>query len=123
MAKTLSAFTGDSPAQDLHLDERGDLAMAEDLEDIRQRVIEALRFGAGEWYLDKNAGVSYLRDVFVRPVEVGAVTTILTDAIRAVDGVESVSGVQVELDTEARTMSYSATVHTDLGDFTAGVEQ
>ena len=122
MAKTLSAFSG-GEIQDLHLDDRGNLAVAEGLEDIRQRVVEALRFGAGEWYLDASAGVSYLRDVFVRPVEVGAVSTILTDAIRAVPGVESVSGIQVELDTEERTMSYSATVHTAEGDVTVGVDQ
>ncbi|MDE2848196.1 MAG: hypothetical protein OXO51_15955 [Gemmatimonadota bacterium] len=122
MARTLSAFSN-APAQDLHLDERGDLAVVEGLEDIRQRVLEALRFGAGEWYLNRHAGVSYLTDVFVRPALVGVVSTILTDAIRAVEGVESVSGVQIELDTQARKMSYSATVHTAAGDVTVGVNE
>ncbi len=120
MSVTISAFMGDMD-QDIHLDDRGDLAIASRVEDVRQRVLEALRFNEGEWYLDRTAGVAYLRDVFIRPVEVAMVSNILTDAIRAVDGVAGVSAVEVDLDTDERRMTYKATIRTDAGDTTVGV--
>ena len=61
-------------------------------ESIRQRIQQRLRFFLGVWALDTRLGVPWYRDIFIRPASVGLATATLSEAIRGVDGVESVVG-------------------------------
>lgn len=116
--RTLSAFAaGDRFAldQDLRLDARGDIAIETGAEDVRQRVIERLRYWRGEWYLASGEGVPYLQEVFSRPISAELAQTIVSDEIRSVEGVREVSGVRAEIDPETRRLAYAAQVETDFG--------
>lgn len=113
---TISVFAPDDAApQDLRLTPRGDLELADGLEDIRQRVIERLRFWRGEWYLDLTDGVPYLQDVFTRPITADLSARIITEQIRSVRGVTGVRDVVAELQTVDRRLIYSAIVDTVYG--------
>ena len=116
MARTLSAFAADETAgQDIRLDARGNLAIATGTEDVRQRVVERLRFSLGEWYLSVHDGVPYRSEIFNRSTTVGLAQAIVTEQIERVDGVATVSGVQAAIDPATRRMTYSAVVTTDDG--------
>lgn len=109
---TISAFAPGVDAQDLHLDERGDLAVVTGLEDVRQRVIERLRFWRGDWYLDRTDGVPYIQEVFTRPMSAGLAASIVSGVIRSVAGVTGVRDVEATVDPVTRTLAYSARVDT-----------
>ena len=120
MAISISSFLPNDPrgiAHDIHLDERGNLVIARGIEDIRQRVVERLRFYHGEWIFATSQGVPYRREIFRRNVSVGLAAAVVSDAIRSVDGVVSVSDVRSDLDDRSRVMSYSARVATSEGVF------
>ena len=115
MARTLSMFGGDG-CQDLHLDSRGNLAVASDLEDVRQRVVERLRFHSGQWYLDTQGGVPYRQEIFTRPVSAGLAAALITDQISQVAGVEAVRDVVATINASERRLTYRATVNTPFGE-------
>ena len=106
--------------QDLRLTPTGDLALADELESVRQRVIERLQTWAGEWYLDRETGVAYRPEIFSRVTSVGLAGAIVSDKIRSVDGVTGVSGVVVEIEPLERRMTYKASGETPFGRFTVG---
>ena len=53
----------DQITNDLHLDAAGDLATVTDAEAVGQHARARLLTFSGEWYLDTEAGVSWLSDV------------------------------------------------------------
>lgn len=106
---TISAPTGDITP---------DFAIARGDEEIRQRVIQRLRFFRGEWFLDKNAGTPWFQRVLARYAPIGIVTTIITDTIAGVDGVIAVSEVESEINRETRKFDFRAKITTATGDIT-----
>ena len=99
MARTISAFEADSGSpQDLRVTPRGDLEIVSAREDVRQRVIERLRFWFGQWFLRVQEGIPYRNEVFTRPISAGLAATLVTEQIRAVEGVTGVSGVTARID-------------------------
>ena len=61
--------------EDLRLDKDGNIAIAEEQEDVRQRIIERLRYWQGEWFINPRGGVPYRTGVFIgRPPPCGSGT-------------------------------------------------
>ncbi len=119
MAVTISAFPSDSQDladQDIYVSDSGDIALVSGLEDVRQRVIERLRFWVGQWFLGINAGVGYRTQIFQNPVSVGLAAAVVSDAIRSIDEVTGVTEVHAEIEPITRRMSYYARVQTRDGD-------
>ena len=114
--KTISVYSSIDSAQDIHLDEHGNLAIATDQEDIKQRVIERLQYFFKEWFLAYEEGVPYFQDIFTRPVNSELVSSILTDQIRTVEGVLGVSNVRVEIDPITRHMTFFTIIQTEFGE-------
>lgn len=113
---TLSAFAaGAAGNQDLRVDAMGNLDLARGLESVRQRVIERVRFFAGEWFLDAAAGVPYYQRILTRPADTVLAAVAITDQIRDVDGVVDVRDVRAVIDPATRRLTWSATVDTDAG--------
>ena len=117
--RTLSTFDADrTNNQDLRLDGRGNLAVVSEIEDVRQRVVQRLRWSLGEWFLRTGDGVPYRQRVFTTGTSVGLASAVITEHILGERGVTAVLDVSAEIDFETRRMSYSARVITDFGDFT-----
>ena len=91
---------------DIGLDSRRSLAVATDLEAMRQRIEAHLRWLFGEWFLDTAGGLPYFdsRDA-----------GIVTAGILEVPGVLDVVDIRSERDTATRRLTYTATVETSLG--------
>ena len=123
MPRTISAFGANLQArdgQDIRLDERGNLAMAVGLEDVRQRVLERLRYWLAQWFLTVEDGVPYRPEIFQQTTTVGLAAAVVSNQIRSVEGVTGVGRVIAEIDPVTRRMTYSALVSTTQGDTEIG---
>ena len=123
MAKTISAFGNNQQArdgQDIRIDQRGNLEVVDGLEDVRQRVLERLRYWLGQWFLTVQDGVPYRPEIFQRSTTAGLAAAIVTDQIRSVEEVTGVSNVVATLDPVTRSMTYSARVSTTQGSMEIG---
>ena len=120
MARTISALSPDVGGQDIRLTPRGDLEVVTDLEDVRQRTIERLRFWLGQWYAAYRKGVPYRSEIFTRPISAGLASTIVSDHIRTVDGVRQVKNVRARIDPRTRVFFYTATCVSNFGEFEVG---
>lgn len=118
MSRTISAFDRDQTGnQDIRLDSHGNLAIVSHLEDIRQRVVEHLRWELGEWFVKAQEGVPYHTRVFGVSTSVGLAASVITEEILKERGVVSVVDVEAFINFETRRMTYRAHVVTDQGDF------
>ena len=107
---------GAQAEQDLRLDGKGNLVVARGVEDVRERVIEALRFQRGSWWLAASKGVPYRASIFVRPAFAATLSRIVGRTLLDVPGVATVDNVDVRIDRATRRMSYTADVTTDTGE-------
>lgn len=77
----------------------GDIAITNtDTDAIAQAVSIALKTFAGEWFLDTNAGVPYLSEVFGRKHSPAYLRRIIVPAIESVSGVAEVIDFSVAID-------------------------
>lgn len=121
--RTISAFAPDDHSadnQDIRVTSTGDLEIVDGLENVRQRVIERLRFWVGQWFLRVEDGVPYRPEIFHRPTSVGLAAAVVTSQIRDVEEVTGVANVVAQIDPLSRRMTYSATIMTVYGDMQIG---
>ena len=95
-------------------------AVVSGLESIRQRVHQRLLFQRGEYYLDTTKGTPYVPDILRYEYDPGLARSVITAAIRSVEGVVGVSDVVVSFNPTARTLSYAALIQTRISSF--GIE-
>jgi hypothetical protein len=117
--KTLSVDSN----HDIHLDRNGNIAIADELEGLRQKVESVLRLIRGEWVLDKTVGVPYMESVFVLGATEGTVKNVYDKAILDVPEVVGITNSTGVLDRPRRKFYYTAQVQTIYGrlDITNGL--
>jgi len=92
-----------------------DLLLIDNAERIAQQVCITLKFWLSEWFLNKNDGVPYLERIMVKNPNMSHIRQILRDKIMSVDGVDSVSALNLFLDKENRTLSVTYEAYTSYG--------
>ena len=118
MVVTLAHPDPDEPTGelgDLQLGADGNLILYDGAASIQQRVVEALRFWRGEWFLQVAGGVPYFERVFRRPAMIGLISVELTEVMLAVDGVAEVLDVQAVIDPATRVLRWRASYRDDAG--------
>jgi hypothetical protein len=106
----------------LKMDETGDLAIENNRfvltdndsdQEIRQRLLQRLRFFLGEWFLDRNEGVPWFQAIFVKETPPAIIDAILKERIIATNGVVSLERFDpLDLDIEQRLLFVSFDVLT-----------
>ena len=92
-----------------------DLLLIDNAERIAQQVCITLKFWLSEWFLNKNDGVPYLERIMVKNPNMSHIRQILRDKIMSVDGVDSVSALNLFLDKENRALSVTYEAYTSYG--------
>lgn len=104
---------------------RNSIAVIEDTDYIRQRVLERLRFIQREWFLDISLGVPFYT-LLGRQASPSLVAVELANEVRKIEGVLDVRisdlelepdngmlGVELEVDTERGTIRIGADIGAD----------
>lgn len=104
---------GSSPA-DIHLDASGNLALVENAEAIGQHARQRLMTFEGEWFLDKNAGVTWLSDVLGFGYDPVIAEALTKTEILETDGVTDIDSFSVRFDRDIRGLkSHNISIKTD----------
>ena len=92
-----------------------------ELEAVRQRIQQRLRFWRGEWFLDATEGVPYLTDLLGDRLDTGLVESVVRDQILSIEDVESISNLEVVQDersfrvgVDIQTVFGSTSMETDI---------
>jgi len=106
----------------LKMDDNNDLAIENNRlvltennsdEEIRQRLLQNLRFFLSEWFLDKTVGLPYFQAVFVKGTPPEIVEAAFKDAIIGTDGVDFLSRFDpLDLNSATRSLTVSFDVQT-----------
>jgi hypothetical protein len=81
-----------------------------------QNVRTRLRLVLGEWFLDDDAGVPYLEQVFAPRVPLATVEAVLKGIILATTDVQAVLAFTMSLDRATRILAIATTVATIYGE-------
>lgn len=107
---------------DFLLDSSGDLDLSTNdiqivsgLAAIRQELQIRFRFFLGEWFLNREEGVSYIRDVLVKNPNEPQVLALLSEVARSTPGVEVIRSFLFDLDSATRAL-------TGTGEFGANID-
>jgi hypothetical protein len=91
------------PHNDIHFEADGNLAMARGHVAIGQHVRQRLKFWRGEWFLDTDAGVDWLNEVFNLRGDQAALADALVKAeIAGTPGVEKIESYSARYDRVSR---------------------
>ncbi len=96
---------------DIYLD-GGRFVLIEDGAQVAAKLRTNLLTYLGEWFLDLNTGVPYFQEIFVKPVDLANVESILKQTILTTDGVESLTTFETSFDGVLRSFAVQAQVKT-----------
>lgn len=116
---------------DLALDASGDLdVQGSDLvivrgtDSITSDLRARLQFFRGEWFLDRDAGLPYFTDILgVKSPNLQAIRAIFEAEIRETPGVTELLSLELDFDTEDRTLDVSWRVRADAGELIEGAQE
>lgn len=104
---------GSAPA-DLYLDASGSLAVVRDTEAVGQHARQRLMTYLGEWFLDREVGVPWIRDIVGHGYDPVMAESVLKAEILDTDGVTDINSFSVRFDNSTRGLSaYDIDVMTD----------
>lgn len=95
---------GNAPA-DLHLDSKGNLVMVHDAEAVGQHARQRLMTFEGEWFLDRTAGVPWIRDILGGQYDPVLAESVIKAEILDTDGVVEINSFSVRFDRSVRGLS------------------
>lgn len=109
------------PHNDVHLDASGNLVFVTDAEAIGQHVRQRLKFWAGEWFLNTEAGIDWTRYILGRaPSEQPIAEAVIKREILQTPGVAEILAFDASYDPRSRglriTRCVVATVFDDVLD-------
>lgn len=95
---------GSAPA-DLFLDDSGSLAVVRDTEAVGQHVRQRLMTYEGEWFLDREAGVPWVRDIVGHGYDPIMAESVLKAEVLDTDGVTDINSFSVRFDNSTRGLA------------------
>lgn len=112
--KGLSLKRDGSEPADIFLDDTGNLAIVEDAEAVGQHVRQRLMTYEGEWFLDIDAGVTWLTNVLGQGYDPVIAEALTKTEILETDGVDEIESFSVRFERETRGLkSYGISVKTE----------
>lgn len=95
--------------------QNGDILMIDNAERCAQQIAITLRFWLGEWFLNTTEGVPYLEYILVKQPNMAHIRQVLTEQIQSVEGVKSVTDMELTFDQRERHLLVEYTADTDYG--------
>lgn len=95
--------------------ENGAFKLVEDGAEVVQHVRTRLLFYKNEWFLNRNSGVAYFQEIFVKPSNPAATESIIKTEIIRTPGILSLITFAMEFDSVSRKLSITFTAETEFG--------
>ena len=103
--------------KDLLLGDKGDLVIKDfdimltnDKQILKQALRQELKTFKGDWFLDVDKGIPYYQDILGQRNSIDSVRAIFIEAIKSVEGVKEIVGLELNLNGKDRTLDVSITV-------------
>ena len=93
----------------------GDLLIIDNAERIAQQILITLREWSGEWFLNTADGIPYLEYILVKNPNEDHIRQILSEAILDVDGVQSITSMDLTFSRVNRSLIVEYEAITDYG--------
>jgi hypothetical protein len=98
----------------------GDLVLTADAEtggtnNVQQDILQRLRFGLGEWFLDNSQGFPWVQQVFVKAPDLGKIDALIQNTILGTPGVISLNSYSSEVNLAGRSLILNFTAMTTAG--------
>lgn len=93
----------------------GDLMIIDNAERIAQQILITLREWSGEWFLNTADGIPYLEYILVKNPNEDHIRQILSEAILDVDGVQSITSMDLTFSRVNRSLIVEYKAITDYG--------
>jgi len=91
-----------------------DLQLVDGIDAVRQELQIRYRFFVGEWFLDPEEGVPYIRDVLKKAPNESQVRALLAEVARTTPGVASVDNLTLDLDAATRVLTVRLDLQVDV---------
>lgn len=88
-------------AGDLYVDAQGDIEI---VDSPAQEARIRLRWFLNEWRFNRALGIPYFEEVFVKRPDLGRIKQLITEQLRAVDGITAVISVDVSPDQDRKSV-------------------
>lgn len=88
-----------------------DVQLVDGVDAVRQELQIRYRFFLGEWFLDPDEGVPYVRDVLKKAPNEAQVRALLIEVARTTPGVASVDNIELDLDSATRVLTVRLDLH------------
>lgn len=110
----LALRKNDKGIADIYFDETGNLAMVRDTEAVGQHARQRLMTYRGEWFLNKDIGVPWLRDVLGRGYDPALAEATIKAEVLGTDGVTAIRSFSCRFDrTKRELVAYNIEVRTE----------
>jgi len=93
----------------------GSFATVNEGEEVAQHIRTRLLFYIREWFLNTNSGTPWFDEVFVRPVDLSRVETLIKNRIRSTPGVTELTEFELSLNRNTRILTVAFSATTDFG--------
>ena len=103
----------DPTTYDVALDGK-DLRMTTPDEDVASRIKAFLQLNVGGWFLNTARGLPFTDSMIEPNVDVDKVGMMLRSALKALDGVEEVNEINLDIDTRTAVLSGSIVVNQNI---------
>lgn len=113
----MKAFSQNS-SYDIFIDGNGQFAISSGLEAYKYIIEDAVRTQKGEKQLDVELGVPYFDTAFSDRTQLLLWKDSVKSVVMSYDFVRSISAFDASIDYAARTIKYTMTITTDIGDIT-----
>lgn len=94
----------DQDTNDLYLTPNGALAIVTDARAIGEHVRQRLKTFKGEWFLDTDAGVVWLDEIFGRAYDPALAESVVKAEILNTDGIKEIMSFSVAFDRTTRNL-------------------
>ena len=102
---------------------RGNLLFINNADTVVQRVKNRLLFFQGEWFLDLNEGTPWYQEIFVKPINLNRITSVLKQRILETEGVNRITLFDIsEYEPNSRKLSINFEAETIYGDIISSAE-
>jgi hypothetical protein len=100
-------LSSDDAGYDYELTDTGDKKLISGSEEIAQHLKQRLQFFLGEWIFDIKAGFPWFQKVFIKPVNISLINSLIKREILQTPGVTAIVDYQSNFNVGGRVFSVS----------------